>query len=96
MRKLTVEATDLPETSRSLQPLRNFVSRHKCQCGAPLVVLYEAASNLWIVRCGKDHSHTGFERVKTYAEMYRQGEALPPTIKDRLDLKLGGRINDHK
>jgi len=65
-------------------------------CGTGLTVAWGGSwgINGYVVRCGKDATHEGIERVRTLTQAYRHGASLPLPIENRLDKRFGGKRMD--
>ena len=65
-------------------------------CGTGLTVAWGGSwgINGYVVRCGKDATHEGTERVRTLTQAYRHGASLPLPIENRLDKRFGGTRMD--
>ena len=66
------------------------------ECGSALTVAWGGFWGIdgYVVRCGKDTTHEGVERVMTLTQAYRQGASLPLPIENRLDKRFGGKRMD--
>lgn len=57
-----------------------FQASHRCGvCNGEIIAATTGLPNMLWVGCS-NRSHDGFERVRSYYELYRTGEPLPSTI----------------
>ena len=68
---------------------RKMERSHRCSvCKGPLVTVWAGTEHK--LACGKDKSHTGYQRIPSLTEEWRAGNEVGPAA-DKLEKKYGGR-----
>ena len=65
--------------------LQRMTLTHCCsKCGNPLITPYDREKKEVILCCGTDRNHKGFTKLKSYTQIWREGQAVPLTIANKI------------
>ena len=68
--------------------LQKMTLTHCCsECGNPLITPYDREKKEVILCCGTDRNHKGFTRLKGYRQSWREGQAIPLIIANKIEQK---------
>ncbi|KKM92415.1 hypothetical protein LCGC14_1218630 [marine sediment metagenome] len=73
---------------------KTIVATCTCECGALLTLPWGGAYGLdsFVIKCAADPSHDKVVPVKSFYQMWKDGEELPSFIKDNIERKLRRKI----
>ncbi|GAJ08866.1 unnamed protein product, partial [marine sediment metagenome] len=73
---------------------RKIVETCTCACGAGLTLCWGGSWGIssYVIKCAADPSHDKVVPVKSFYQMWKDGEELPSFIKDNIERKMRRQI----
>mgnify|MGYP001589901997 FL=1 len=80
------EAPQSTISSSAFRDLQKTAGNNECSvCGGMLTVAF--LDGQLRIRCGNDKAHQGHRKIKSYSQMYDEGEAIPISIANNIERK---------